>query len=244
MRQVRRAPAQSLLEFSLVLPIFLLLLFGMIDFSRLLFTYISLVNGTRELARVAALPSTISTTPTAPVSAFNNLTLFGGSVTGATQVTLTPPAGQTGYGSIACNSLGATGCLLTLSTVKSSASVVTTLTNSTGAGASSVSYTFTTPSASPTPDPSKFGATGNGDFVVASTVGANLNGTVRICPLPLTNSCLLGAAGTASDGFINIDVVHTFKFNPLFENRLAGVTDASFIRPISTLRTSTRTYVE
>ncbi|HEY3059596.1 MAG TPA: TadE/TadG family type IV pilus assembly protein [Chloroflexota bacterium] len=243
MRQVRRAPAQSLLEFALVLPIFLLLLFGMIDFSRLLFTYISLVNGTRELARVAALPSTVLTTPTAPVSAFNNLTLFGGSVTGATQVTLAPPAGQTGNGSIACNSLGATGCLLTLSTVKSSSSVVTTLTNSSGASGT-VSYTFTTPSASPTPDPSKFGATGNGDFVLASTVGADLNGTVRICPLPLTNNCLLGAASTASDGFINVDVVHAFKFNPLFENRLAGVIDASFVRPISTLRTATRTYVE
>ena len=48
-----RGRAQSLVEFAVVVPLFLLLLFALIDFSRLLFTYVSLSNGAREMARVA-----------------------------------------------------------------------------------------------------------------------------------------------------------------------------------------------
>jgi Flp pilus assembly protein TadG len=232
-RHVHRSRGQSLLEFALIVPIFLLFLFGLIDFSRLLFTYISLANGTRELARVAAMPSTTTTNPSAPVSVFNNLTLFGGPVAnGATQVTFTNASSQ----SISCT-VGATGCLLSLSTPKGSAT--TTLTNSL---AQSVSYTFTS-----APDPAAFRATANGDYVMVTTVNSQINGydgTVRVCPLPLTSSCVLGAPATASDGFVDVAVVYDFRFNPLFENRLAGIIDASFMRPISTLRTSTRTYVE
>jgi hypothetical protein len=68
--------AQALVEFALVLPLFLLLLLAVIDFSRLLFTYISLTNGARELAHAAALPRTSST---ASIAAFNNYTLVVGS---------------------------------------------------------------------------------------------------------------------------------------------------------------------
>jgi len=230
-RHAQRAPAQSLLEFALLVPLFTLLLFGFIDFSRLLFTDISLVNGTRELARVAALPSRTTASPTAAVRAFNDLTLFGGSATGATQITFTNPGGY----SINCT-VGATGCALTLTTTRGFSSITTTLTTG---GFTSVSYTF--PS---TPDPNAFTATANGDYVVVTTVGSDLNGTVRVCPLPLTTSCTLGAPATASDGFIDVGVVYTFKFNPLFANRLSGAIDLAVMRPFSTLRTSTRTYVE
>ena len=48
-----KTKAQSLVEFALVVPLFLLLVLGLIDFSRLLFTYVSLSNATREMARVA-----------------------------------------------------------------------------------------------------------------------------------------------------------------------------------------------
>jgi len=41
-----------------------------------------------------------------------------------------------------------------------------------------------------------------------------------------------------------VRVVYNFRFNPLFENKLSGVIDASFMRPFSVLQTSTRTYVE
>src|SRR5438270_4660530 len=80
-RASRRWSAQALVEFALVLPLFLLLVLGLIDFSRLLFTYISLTNGARELARTAALPRSTST---ASIAAFNNHTLVAGSTNPAT----------------------------------------------------------------------------------------------------------------------------------------------------------------
>lgn len=232
MSHARRESAQSLLEFALLLPLFVLVLFAFIDFSRLVFSDISLVNGTRELARQAALPATTSTTPAAAVNAFNNLTLIGGPLSnGATQITFRNPGGF----SINCT-VNASGCLLTLTTVKNTSSITTTLTTS---GFTSLPYTFTS-----VPDPSAFTATANGDYVMVTTVGADLNGTVRICPLPVSTTCLLGAPSTASDGFVDVAVVYTFRFNPLFENRLTGAVDVSVMRGFSTLRTSTRTYVE
>jgi Flp pilus assembly protein TadG len=79
MRVHRRASgrwcAQALVEFALVLPLFLLLLLAAVDFARLLFTYISLANGARELAHVAALPRSATT---ASIAAFNNYTLVAG----------------------------------------------------------------------------------------------------------------------------------------------------------------------
>src|SRR5260370_21714443 len=76
-----RRGAQALVEFALVLPLFLLLVLGVIDFSRLLFTSISLANAARELAHAAALPRSSST---ASIAAFNNYTLVAGSTNPAT----------------------------------------------------------------------------------------------------------------------------------------------------------------
>jgi Flp pilus assembly protein TadG len=95
MRTHRRASgrrcAQALVEFALVLPLFLLLLLGVIDFSRLLFTYISLANGARELAHVAALPRSSST---ASIAAFNNYTLVAGSTNPVTDQIVVTVADQ------------------------------------------------------------------------------------------------------------------------------------------------------
>ena len=44
---------QALLEFSMVIGVLLLLLFGIIDFSRLFFGYATMSNGVREGARYA-----------------------------------------------------------------------------------------------------------------------------------------------------------------------------------------------
>jgi Flp pilus assembly protein TadG len=46
---------QSLAEFALVLPIFLLMLFGLIDVGRFVFTANALGNGAREAARFASV---------------------------------------------------------------------------------------------------------------------------------------------------------------------------------------------
>ncbi len=49
----RRSGGQSLVEFALVVPIFLAVLFGIIDFGWLLYSRVTLINATREGARAA-----------------------------------------------------------------------------------------------------------------------------------------------------------------------------------------------
>lgn len=52
---------QSLVEFSMILPLFLVLLFGMVDFGRAFFTWLLVTNAAREGARVAAVQSDATT---------------------------------------------------------------------------------------------------------------------------------------------------------------------------------------
>lgn len=52
---LRRDEAQSLAEFAIVLPMFLILVFGVIDFGMGLRAYISISAATREGARYAAV---------------------------------------------------------------------------------------------------------------------------------------------------------------------------------------------
>ena len=104
-RHESRHSAQSLLEFALVLPLFLLLLFALIDFSRLLFTYVSMSNGAREMARVAAVSN--GWTNAAPITAFNNYTIVagaasGGSSDGITVVSGSAACAHTMYGGGTC----------------------------------------------------------------------------------------------------------------------------------------------
>ena len=49
----RRSRGQSLVEFALVFPIFLTILFGILDFGFLLYSRISVSSGTREAAHAA-----------------------------------------------------------------------------------------------------------------------------------------------------------------------------------------------
>lgn len=44
---------QSIVEFGLALPVFLMVVFGTVDLGRVVFTYVGLVNGVREGARFA-----------------------------------------------------------------------------------------------------------------------------------------------------------------------------------------------
>lgn len=46
---------QSLVEFALVLPVLLLILFGIVDFGRILHVYLTLDHAGREAARVASI---------------------------------------------------------------------------------------------------------------------------------------------------------------------------------------------
>ena len=40
---------------------------------------------------------------------------------------------------------------------------------------------------------------------------------------------------------VEVDTSYGFHYNPLFQNRLSGIVDVSFMRQISVLNTTTRT---
>jgi Flp pilus assembly protein TadG len=59
MRRTRKARrGQAIVEFALVIPIFLLIFFGIIDAGRLIFTYNTVANAARNGARVAIVNQT------------------------------------------------------------------------------------------------------------------------------------------------------------------------------------------
>jgi Flp pilus assembly protein TadG len=178
----RRERGQAMLEFALVVPMFLLLMLGLIDFSRLLFTYISVANGAREMARAAAQSyNWSSTNPGAAVNAFNHYAVIAGGQNSSTdKITLS-------YGDLECARQLDTG-----NTCSSSA-----------------------------PD----------------------NMTSSTCTLPMTSWCSTFGP-PPQGGFVQVQVTYTFQFNPLFQNRLAGVVDVSFMRPSAQVTTTARAYVE
>lgn len=79
------SPGQALVEFAFAFPLLLVLLFAVIDFGRLSFTYISLSNGIAEMARQMSIPATSDANV---VAAFNNLDVILGTVKAGDNVTL------------------------------------------------------------------------------------------------------------------------------------------------------------
>ena len=74
-----RRRGQAVVEFALVLPVFLLMLFGAIEFGRAYYTVHLLTNAAREGARMGALPDKVETDVTGAVDGFlNNAGLSGG----------------------------------------------------------------------------------------------------------------------------------------------------------------------
>jgi Flp pilus assembly protein TadG len=178
-----RVAAQSIVEFALVVPLFFLLLFALVGFAQLLFTYTSLSNAAREMVRVAAVSNNWTPVSNATglnaINAFNNYALIAGGINGATDTVTVLTADKTCASQL---DTGSTSCTSGVST------------------------------------------------------------TYGPCSLPLTSSCTLGQP--PQDGFVQVAVTYTFQFNPLFENRLSGVTDVSFTRPSVVLTTTARAYVE
>ncbi|HVM66414.1 MAG TPA: TadE family protein, partial [Acidimicrobiales bacterium] len=56
----KRSEGQSLAEFALVFPIFVLVLAGILDFGMGLFSYMTMLNATREGARLASTNCTMN----------------------------------------------------------------------------------------------------------------------------------------------------------------------------------------
>jgi Flp pilus assembly protein TadG len=95
----RRRRAQATVEFAVALPFLLVMVLGLVDFSRLLFTYVSLTNAGREMGRVAA---DSSASAAQVIAAFNNYAIFADPVSSSTDfVTVT-------VANAACNTQEAT----------------------------------------------------------------------------------------------------------------------------------------
>ncbi len=216
---------------------FLLVLLALIDFGRLLFSYASLANGARELSRSLTITGNSAASA---IAAFNNLTIVGGTISPATSVSLQPSSGS-GSGSISCASITSPMCTIAVTTTSSNV----TLTSYSGASGTA---TYTAPFTY------QFNPTSTGDFVMLTWLAPDQNalmqGYIQLCQLPITNACTFPNFPTPitresfSDGFVQADVGYNFQFNPLFQNRLTGVVDVSFMRLASLVTTSVRTYAE
>jgi len=92
-RNVGRS-GQAVVEFALVLPIFILLVFGAIEFGRAYYTLHLLTNAAREGARRGSLPNQVEADVEDRVDEFlESVGLGGGQWT--TTITVTDPEGNT-----------------------------------------------------------------------------------------------------------------------------------------------------
>jgi len=62
-RRKKRTRGQALVEFALVLPVFLLVLCGILDFGFMLYSRMTVINASREGARVAVTAADPTTIP-------------------------------------------------------------------------------------------------------------------------------------------------------------------------------------
>ena len=91
-RDRRRSRGQSIVEFALMLPIFLVLIFGGIDFGRVFLGWINLNNTARIAANYAASNAVLlSSGDAAAVAAYNKLVTDDASATNCTPPAPLPP---------------------------------------------------------------------------------------------------------------------------------------------------------
>jgi len=91
-RRNRRATAA--VEFAVVAPVFLLLVFGMIEYGRMVMVYQVLTNASREGARVAVLDGATNASVTSTVNTY----LSNGTITGADVQVIPNPPSNAQYG--------------------------------------------------------------------------------------------------------------------------------------------------
>ena len=107
--RVRPAGGQSLVEFALVFPVFLLLLFGLIDIGRFVYTTNAVSEAAREGARFGSVMANCGTERTACVEAETNARLAavsGAVVTaGCTRYLVTQKVWTTANGGCQTNDL-------------------------------------------------------------------------------------------------------------------------------------------
>ncbi len=245
------------------MPILMLIVFALIDFSRVLFTYVSLTNGSREIARTVSLSGAwrnqlAATDTTTIVNSFNNLSIFAGAPSGVQNFSLSP-----GSGTISCSSISSSGCGIHFNvawnniapncgTSPSLAPPCITFDEVGIGGGAATGTAITAFTGSAMPLLSAFNVTADGDYVAIIQLlegvsgSPSTNGYLQVCPMPVTTSCALGNLyiWDGGGGMVEVDTSYTFHYNPLFQNKLTGVIDVSFMRSISVLTTTTRTTSE
>jgi Flp pilus assembly protein TadG len=77
----RSERGQTLVEFSMVVTVLFLILFGIVDFSRLFFAYATMANGVREGARYAVVHPDADDTSAVEAHARAMMVLIGGDAT-------------------------------------------------------------------------------------------------------------------------------------------------------------------
>ncbi|QHA91310.1 TadE/TadG family type IV pilus assembly protein [Bacillus sp. N1-1] len=77
---MRSEKGQSIVEFALVLPILVMLLFGIIDFGRIFHTYLAIDHASREAARTASIGENDATIVSTAVSSASSIHLTAGQV--------------------------------------------------------------------------------------------------------------------------------------------------------------------
>ena len=83
-----RSRGQALVEFALVIPVFLLVLSGILDFGFMLFSRMSVINAAREGARAAAMTADDTTIPTVVTNRVISAAATGGITVVPSNVTL------------------------------------------------------------------------------------------------------------------------------------------------------------
>jgi Flp pilus assembly protein TadG len=79
--RARDARGQSAVEFALILPVFLLMVFGILDLGRAVYAYSTLNNAAREAARLAILDQTLADIQAVGASHATGLGVSTGDVT-------------------------------------------------------------------------------------------------------------------------------------------------------------------
>jgi Flp pilus assembly protein TadG len=139
-RAARRSPGQTLVEFALVLPVFLLLLFAVIDGGRYIFVSSALSNAAREGARLGSVEASWrgSTDPSCGASAGPvcpaDDTQLRNHITAAANRQMTP------FGSVQDTYMS---CVAATGTPPSGAWTSTTCSNPSAGGLISVRVTYT-----------------------------------------------------------------------------------------------------
>lgn len=71
----RHTRGQSLVEFALLLPVLLLIIFGVMDFGRAIFQYSTVAEGARQAGRLAVVDQTVSAVKARAIASSIGITL-------------------------------------------------------------------------------------------------------------------------------------------------------------------------